>query len=147
MGPTYNVVNGDMDGPTAFGTNVLIAQDPEAWFNTADNKLYRGSTPIQYTESSRTIKVALYNPATVTHPSQTTLAFTGIALFFLEYGPYTQTGWQTGSWHFPHQSLPTGFGLYDTQNQTPIVGRFLAFAPGVGGSSTSPFALYLRLIR
>jgi hypothetical protein len=147
VGPTYNVVNGDMDGPTAFGVNVLVVQDPEVWFNTTDNKLYRGATPIEYTETSRTIKVALYDEATISHPSHTTIAFTGIALFFLEYGPYTQTGWQSGGFHHPYRSLPSGFGLYDTQNQMPIVGRFLAFAPGVGSTSTSPFALYLRLIQ
>lgn len=133
IGTEYDVAKGDMDGPSAQGINVLIAQDPDVWWDDAGKQLYRDATPIEFDETSRVVKVAMYDPSIYTHPSQTKISFTGIGLFFLEDGPWTTDYGREG--------------MYDSSDQAPIVGRFLAYAPGSGdGESTSPFTLYLRLV-
>jgi hypothetical protein len=129
-GVPYDVQKGDMDGPTAQGVNAILAADPNVQFNPSTGRLERNGSEIDFSETDRVVKVALYDKATYTHPDQTAISFTGFAYWFLEFSP-------AGSHTY-----------YNPDQQPPILGRFLFFAPGTGGGTqTGPFARYLRLIQ
>ena len=119
-----------MDGPTAQGVNAILAADPNVVFNQSTGRLERSGSEIDFHETDRVVKVALYDPATYSHPSQTSISFTGFAYWFLEFTP------------------PNSGTYYNPDQQPPILGRFLFTAPGTGGGvATGPFSRYLRLIQ
>jgi hypothetical protein len=132
-GTDYPVQKGDMDGPSAQGVNALLAGDPDVEWDPDTQRLTRDGEPIEFSETGRVIKVALYDKSTYYHPSQTMIQFTGFAYWFLEFANATNTS--------QHQ-------YYNPAEQAPILGRFLFYAPGTaGGEMAGPFSRYLRLIQ
>jgi hypothetical protein len=132
-GTPYPVQKGDMDGPSAQGINALLAADPNVAWDPFAQRITRNGSPIDFDETGRVIKVALYDKATYFHPSQTTIQFTGFAYWFLEFANAT------------NPALPP---YYNPAQQAPILGRFMFYAPGTaGGPVVGPFTRYLRLIQ
>lgn len=134
LNATFTVEKGNMIGPSSQAVNDMIMRDPNAYYDEATGTVRRGpmGTIVNPEETSRIIKVGLYDPYTYTHPDQYSIALTGFAYFLIEPGPYTYKG---------------RVGLYDPDLADAIIGRFLFYAQGsAGGSQTTPFTRFLRLV-
>ena len=131
LGVQYDVENGNMVGPTRQGFDDLIAQDPNAHWNSALDGGKGGIEGVssQYGDwrnSPRVIPVALFDPhqiANIQSGGNLKLTFNNFALFFVE-------------------------GFIGNGNQAPLKGRFLYFATGSGtGPVVGPLTKTLQLIQ
>jgi len=114
---------GNMVGPTLHGVDELIAQDPAAYWDASTNNLVS-----QYGFRSPRVKVVpLYDPNYINQVvgGNHTLTFNNFALLFVE-------------------------GVQKNGNDEFVIGRFLFFAQGAGGTApggvTGPLARNLQLI-
>jgi putative Flp pilus-assembly TadE/G-like protein len=119
LGQSYQLINGNMVGPTRQGVNELISRDPNAHWDDQD-KAIEGSQFPDWHNSPRVIKIALFDPGQLANigPGQSSVDFNNIALLFLE-----------------------GFN----QGENNLYGRFLYFATGSGEPGPGAGSLVKRL--
>jgi hypothetical protein len=107
-----------MIGPTFQGIDELIAQDPNAVWETGGVNSPTYGTGLA---SPRVVKVALFDPTQVTGSGMQSIEFNNFALMFLE-----------------GQQNPNA----------PVIGRFMYYVSGEGSNNatTGSLVLYLRLV-
>lgn len=123
LGEPYDLQPGNMIGPTFQGVDELIAQDPDAFWDTSLNDGDGGVNSPDYgtgLASPRVVKVALFDPTQVTQSGMQSIVFNNFALMFLE-----------------GQQNP----------QAPVMGRFMYYVSGEGSNTTTgSLVLTLRLV-
>ncbi|HEX8276632.1 MAG TPA: pilus assembly protein TadG-related protein [Longimicrobiaceae bacterium] len=80
LGREYDLKPGDMKGPTFQGMQDLIALDPKATWDEANNKI----SSTMGMNSPRVIKIALFDPEEVSKSGRQKIRFNNIALLFIE---------------------------------------------------------------
>jgi hypothetical protein len=118
LGTPYDLQPGNMIGPTFQGIDELIAQDPNAVWETGGVNSPTYGTGLA---SPRVVKVALFDPTQVTGSGMQSIEFNNFALMFLE-----------------GQENPNA----------PVIGRFMYYVSGEGSNNatTGSLVLYLRLV-
>jgi hypothetical protein len=118
LGTPYDLQPGNMIGPTFQGIDELIAQDPNAVWETGGVNSPTYGTGLA---SPRVVKVALFDPTQVTGSGMQSIEFNNFALMFLE-----------------GQQNPNA----------PVIGRFMYYVSGEGSNNatTGSLVLYLRLV-
>jgi hypothetical protein len=108
-----------MRGPTHFGTDDLIDLDPDAYWDPTTNSV-KGSDWVNWLDSPRVIKIALWDPIEVQKSGKQYIKFTNISLMFVE----------------EHKKMGD-----------PVTARFITYAQGSGpGPKTGPLVKILQLV-
>lgn len=119
LGEEYQVETGNMVGPTWQGTEALIDQDRDAYWDEATNTVAGSTYGAGWMSSPRVIKIALIDPMQITGPGMQTIRFNNFALLFIE----------------AQQNM-----------RAPVYARFLYYANGTGEGSGS-LVKVLRLVK
>jgi hypothetical protein len=83
IGDEYMIENGNMLGPTNQGVEALIAQDPEAYWDTNSNTVENSAWGNAWESSPRVGIVPVFDPARPFDPGKQPIVFTNfIAMFF-----------------------------------------------------------------
>jgi hypothetical protein len=90
IGDTLRTEPGSMVGPTKFGSNDLVAQDPNAYFDTSTGKVMKPGPngPVDDSSSPRIIPLAMFSPEEFANLDRTSgrfdLHIVNMLGFFLE---------------------------------------------------------------
>jgi len=115
----YEIKTGNMVGPTHFGTEDLIALDPDAYWDPVTNSV-KGSDWGNWLDSPRVIKIALWDPIEIQKSGKQYIKFTNISLMFVEQ---------------------------QDKLKDPVTARFITYAQGSGpGPKTGPLVKILQLV-
>jgi Flp pilus assembly protein TadG len=83
LGEKYRIENGNMIGPTKQGMEDLIAQDPEAYWDTAGDSVAM-SVAESWEGSPRIVHMPLYDPREEIAPGKKPVTLINVTAFFIE---------------------------------------------------------------